>query len=525
MKKRIIAGALSGVLALTGVCPAAAASGFAADRCVQLAEAEHVYGEPEFVWSDNYAACNAVFACTADGCGDTRTVSCKVSSERTEPTCAQKGTVTHTAVAVFNGQTYQDQRVETLDQLEHTFGEPEFAWTADKSACEATFPCTVCGQRYDTTCSVAVERMESTCIRSGTITYTATAIFNGQSFTDEQVESLPKTDHRYGEPVFFWTEDLTACEAVFTCPVCEDEQRVSCLITVETQEAACTADGAERHTATVVFDEHRYTDTKSVTLEKLGHACGKPEFVWSEDKTSCQAVFACSRCGETQTVECEVTETEKDGQNCRTAVCVFDGREYRDTVSMEESDTTPVEEIFSDVLPSDWFYHAVQYVYDHDLMTGGGNGKFSPNGIMTRAMVVQVLYNHAAPEVDEDPQKKPSFADVPPDAWYYNAVEWACATGVSSGVGNGKFYPNGSITREQFAQMLYNDVGKPEVSGTLAFSDAAQVSQWAMDAVLWATQTGIVNGKQRADGSVVLDPKGKATRAEAASMLKNNFEQ
>lgn len=176
---------------------------------------------------------------------------------------------------------------------------------------------------------------------------------------------------------------------------------------------------------------------------------------------------------------------------------------------------------FSDVAPAAWYADAVDYISENQIMIGTGDNKFSPDASMTRAMVVQTLYNRAGkPAVSGDA----AFTDVSTSDWYYDAVQWAKANNVASGVGNGKFNPNGKVTRQEFAQFLYNNAGKPSVSGSLSqFPDAGKVSVWANDALVWATRNGIVSGSKD-NGNLYLKPQDNAARAEAASMLMNYLE-
>ena len=130
---------------------------------------------------------------------------------------------------------------------------------------------------------------------------------------------------------------------------------------------------------------------------------------------------------------------------------------------------------------------------------------------------VQILYNkegRPAATTNGNP-----YTDVPKDQWYYNAVQWAYENKITSGTSETTFEPNSEVTREQFAQFMYNYAGNPAVSGKLDFVDADQVSDWAYDAMVWANQNNIILGKKKSDGSVVLDPRGNATRAEAATIL------
>ena len=153
---------------------------------------------------------------------------------------------------------------------------------------------------------------------------------------------------------------------------------------------------------------------------------------------------------------------------------------------------------FIDVKVGDWYESAVEYVVKNGLMTGVGNSKFNPDGTVTRAMVWTVLARM-------DGENTEGGA-----TWYSKAQEWAMRTGVSDGSN-----PMGSITREQLAAMLYRFEGSPAVSGNLsAYPDANTVSDWAKDAMIWATQEGIING---IGGK--LSPKTGATRAQLAAML------
>lgn len=173
---------------------------------------------------------------------------------------------------------------------------------------------------------------------------------------------------------------------------------------------------------------------------------------------------------------------------------------------------------FTDVSESDWFYPYVQFVYEEGLMTGTSDTTFSPKSTLDRAMVVQILYSYEGKPVVSGEN---AFSDVAQGTWYYDAVQWASANGVTSGDGKGHFNPKKKVSREEFAQFLYAYTGKPAVSGSLGkFPDGGNASGWAKDALLWATQNGVLSGTKTANG-VMLNPKGTATRAEAAAMLKS----
>ena len=173
---------------------------------------------------------------------------------------------------------------------------------------------------------------------------------------------------------------------------------------------------------------------------------------------------------------------------------------------------------FTDVSENDWFYGAVQYVYDNDMMNGVSATSFAPNSNLTRAMMAAVLYNLE----DQPTQADSSFTDVADGSWYADAVNWAAANNIVSGYGDGIFGPNDNITREQMASILYRyaEYKGYDVSavGDLGqFNDADNVSEWANDVMRWAVGAGLINGM--GDGSVA--PQGTATRAQVATVLMN----
>ena len=172
---------------------------------------------------------------------------------------------------------------------------------------------------------------------------------------------------------------------------------------------------------------------------------------------------------------------------------------------------------FSDVKDTDWFFDAVKFVSANGLMNGTAATTFAPDANLTRAMLVTVLYRY---EKEPAVSGNGGFTDVPDGQWYTDAIAWAAANGIVNGVGDGKFNPNGSITREQLAAILYryeqrkgDDIG---AHGDLStYTDGAKTALWAADAVRWAVGNGIITGTSAS----TVDPQGTATRAQVATML------
>ena len=171
---------------------------------------------------------------------------------------------------------------------------------------------------------------------------------------------------------------------------------------------------------------------------------------------------------------------------------------------------------FSDVQASAWYYDAVMTAYKAGVMKGDGT-LFDPNGNLTRAMMVQILYNYGG----SAPSAKAPFDDVNSE-WFANPVAWAYENDIVSGYGDGKFGPNDAVTREQMALILYNfceykGITLPVVKQSGSFADAGSISSWATEAVQAMHQAGILNGKTGG----IFDPQGTATRAEVAQMMVN----
>ncbi len=174
---------------------------------------------------------------------------------------------------------------------------------------------------------------------------------------------------------------------------------------------------------------------------------------------------------------------------------------------------------FKDVKDGDWFADSVKFAVLNDLFAGMTDTTFVPNGNMTRAMLVAVLFRLDGATVADNEVSK--FRDVPAATWYTKAVIWAEKNNIVAGTSFDKFSPDDNITREQTAAILFRYATYKEfdVSGRndiTAFSDYSKVSGYALDALAWANNAGIINGMS----PTVLSPKGNSTRAQVATMIK-----
>ncbi|MDO4516353.1 MAG: InlB B-repeat-containing protein [Bacillota bacterium] len=154
---------------------------------------------------------------------------------------------------------------------------------------------------------------------------------------------------------------------------------------------------------------------------------------------------------------------------------------------------------FEDVQTGYWGEDAVDFVVAREMFAGTSETTFSPNSNMTRAMLMTVLARFDGQDTDGG------------DVWYEKGMEWAKENGISDGSN-----PNGNITREQLATMLWRYAGSPTSSHSLdGYTDAAQISDYAQEAMRWANENGIINGY----GDGTLGAKDNATRAQVAQML------
>ena len=175
-----------------------------------------------------------------------------------------------------------------------------------------------------------------------------------------------------------------------------------------------------------------------------------------------------------------------------------DADDADDTGDTGSTTPTAIEDIFSDINAGDWFYEYVEWALERGLFKGTSETTFSPNGKMTRGMAFMVLARLAGQDVEGA------------EPWYSLALDWGVENGLTDGSD-----PDGNITREQLITLLWRYSGSPDADAALDFSDAADVSDWAAQAMAWAVSAGIIQGNDNG----TLNPLGEATRAEVAAIF------
>lgn len=184
--------------------------------------------------------------------------------------------------------------------------------------------------------------------------------------------------------------------------------------------------------------------------------------------------------------------------------------------------------LFKDVPYGSWYYDSVYYCVENNLFAGISSEKFAPKSGMTRAMFVTVLASRES--FDRRNFGKSLFIDVPLGKWYSVNINWAYKTGLVGGTGNGKFSPDKIVTRQELVTMLYKyaefnkfDMSVGENLDISSFQDFKDVSQWAVPSFRWAIACGLISGVKKSN-EVFLDPCDNANRATVA-LIMMKYEQ
>ena len=471
------------------------------------------------------------------------------------------GTVTSVGHNAFTGCTaLKDVRcygapptVQPGGAAEHSFEpgivtihynpDPVYGWTFDtdgtwqgykvsgKGAClhtgygttENTVPAT-CGAdgHIDTVCAncgdvIATEIIPATGAHTwdnGTVTTEPTETTPGvRTFTcavcsQTKTEVIPAT----GTHTFVFTKNIapTCTEAgydLYTCRDCgaTEKRNVKPALGHKWDSGTVTTEPTEKDPGTMTYTCTVCGQTKTEVIP----ATGPHAHVWDEgtvtvaptETTPGVRTYTCTVCGQTRTEIIPATGS---------AVCpggaACPSFRFRDVPA-----------------PSNWAHEGIDYCVRHGLMSGFDATTFSPDTVSTRAQIVMILYNLSGDTTDYSKYYVP-FTDVRPGTWYYNAVAWGYDKDIVSGMTPTTFAPDGLITREQMAVLLYGYTEKyaPAYLGGAAslngFPDAASVSNWAYAAMSWAVGNGLISGIA-SDGADYLAPSGGATRAQIAAIM------
>ena len=388
---------------------------------------------------------------------------------------------------------------------------------------ENTVPAT-CGAdgHIDTVCTncgdvIATEVIPATGAHTwdnGTVTTEPTETTPGvRTFTcavcsQTKTEVIPAT----GAHTFVFTKTVapSCTEAgydLYTCSGCgaTEKRNVKPALGHKWDSGTVTAEPTEKDPGTMTYTCTVCGQTKTEVIP----ATGPHTHVWDEgtvtvaptETTPGVRTYTCTVCGQTRTEIIPATGS---------AVCpggaACPSFRFRDVPA-----------------PSNWAHEGIDYCVRHGLMSGFDATTFSPDTVSTRAQIVMILYNLSGDTTDYSKYYVP-FTDVRPGTWYYNAVAWGYDKDIVSGMSATTFAPDGLIAREQMAVLLYGYTEKyaPAYLGGAAslngFPDAASVSNWAYAAMSWAVGNGLISGIA-SNGADYLAPSGGATRAQIAAIM------
>lgn len=425
----------------------------------------------------------------------------------------------------------------------HYNPDPVYGWTfgadgkwqgytvSSKGAClhtgygttETTVPAT-CGAdgRIDTVCANCGEVIATKVIPAtgahtwdnGTVTTEPTETTPGvRTFTcavcsQTKTEVIPAT----GAHTFVFTKTVapSCTEAgydLYTCRDCgaSEQRNVKPALGHKWDSGTVTTEPTEKDPGTMTYTCTVCGATKTEVIP----ATGPHTHVWDEG-----------------TVTVAPTETTP---GVRTYTCTVCGKTRTEIIPATGSAVCPGGAAcpsfrFRDVpAPSNWAHEGIDYCVRHGLMSGFDATTFSPDTVSTRAQIVMILYNLSGDTTDYSKYYVP-FTDVRPSTWYYNAVAWGYDKDIVAGMTPTTFAPDGLITREQMAVLLYGYTEKyaPAYLGGAAslnsFPDAASVSNWAYAAMSWAVGNGLISGIA-SNGADYLAPSGGATRAQIAAIM------
>ena len=432
------------------------------------------------------------------------------------PTCTEQGYTHH--VCTVKGCTYAPVDDTYVAATDHTWVKTQTNPPTCTEKGTQFYKCSVCGAtRTEKIAALGHDLSRCDLVPDATCTQPGRAVGTCARCGVKIDEVIPAKGHDYSYKSASSTEPTCTESGRYkgTCPVCGKDYNDTIPALghdwgewVTTIEPTYTTVGYRYHLCA------RCNTREGEDIPKLhthtwdaGVVTQKPTATEPGVKT-----FTCTICGETKTESIPATgvpDVCPGGPTCP-------GYAFRDM---------PV--------PTDWAHEGLDYCIYHGYIAGTSASTVSPNGVCTRAQLVSILYRVQGEPTTvkgyELSKLRAPFNDVPRGQWYTDAIWWAKLTGVVSGTSATTFDPEGEITREQLAVILYNYTkqfapGSLTATGSLAgFPDAASVSSWARTEMAWAVGNGLISGT--GSGSVAyLTPQGSATRAQVAAILMR-FEQ
>ena len=427
------------------------------------------------------------------------------------PTCTEQGYTHH--VCTVKDCPYDPVDDTFVSATDHTWVKTQTNPPSCTAQGTAFYKCSACGAtRTEKIAALGHDLSRCDLVPDATCTQPGRAVGTCARCGVKIDEVIPAKGHDYSYKSASSTEPTCTESGRYkgTCPVCGKDYNDTIPALghdwgewVVTQEPTYTTTGYRYHLCA------RCNTREGEDIPKLhthtwdaGVVTQKPTATEPGVKT-----FTCTICGETKTEPIPATgvpDVCPGGPTCP-------GYAFRDM---------PV--------PTDWAHEGLDYCIYHGYIAGTSASTVSPNGVCTRAQLVSILYRVQGEPTTvkgyELSKLRAPFDDVPRGQWYTDAIWWAKLMGVVAGTSATTFDPEGEITREQLAVILYNYTkqfapGSLTATGSLAgFPDAASVSSWARTEMAWAVGNGLISGIE-SYGVTYLAPQGSATRAQASAII------
>lgn len=433
-----------------------------------------------------------------------------------DPTCTKQGYTHH--VCTVKGCTYAPVDDTYVAATDHTWVKTQTNPPACTEQGTAFYKCSACGAtRTEKIAALGHDLSRCDLVPDATCTQPGRAVGTCPRCGVKIDEVIPAKGHDYSYKSASSTEPTCTESGRYqgTCPRCGKEYNDTIPALghdwgewVVTQEPTAETTGYRYHLCA------RCNTREGEDIPKLHEHAWNAGVVTQKPTATEPGVktFTCTICGATKTESIPATGlpgTCPGGPTCP-------GYAFRDM---------PV--------PADWSHEGLDYCIYRGYVAGTSASTVSPTGVCTRAQLVSILYRMQGEPTTvkgyELSKLRAPFDDVPRGQWYTDAIWWAKLTGVVAGTSATTFDPEGEITREQLAVILYNYTqqfapGSIPAAGSLAgFPDAGSVSSWARTEMAWAVGNGLISGTG-SGGVAYLSPQGSATRAQVAAILMR-FEQ
>ena len=445
----------------------------------------------------------------------------------------------------------------TIPATGHSYGEPEWTWAEDYSSASAVFTCTVCGHSETVLATVVPVTVAPDCETTGSITYTATAVFEEKTYTDEKVKTLNATGHSYGEPVYTWAEDNSSVTARAVCgnnpehvltktvsttsdvtkdPTCEETGTrlytasfTDAPFVTQTREVTIPATGhspadpvKENENAATCTENgsydlvvycsvcHKELSRKTIIVPALGHSYGQPEYEWSDDNSQVTATITCKNdeshvISETVATTSVTTEPTYNTEGKIVYTAEFENEIFKTQTKEVILEAKGIKILFIEPFPVEenpkqlHLEDEENIDLDDIVWTSADESIITvdQNGSVTgiKAGKTMVTASTKDGKYFDSFEVCIQFSDITNrEKYYYIPVYWALDNGITTGTSPTTFSPMSNCTRAQVVTFLWRSMGEPEPKEEESPFTDVEEGKYYTKAVAWAYQNDITTG-------------------------------